>query len=97
MPYAQRALRMVTHPSKAVLLGYIVCIVLLSIWWQLWKFIDVNTYYYSYSTIAQTLAGAFAFLVAVALFRMGNIDSEMERAINEVIPYAAASLRIKHF
>ena len=39
----------------------------------------------------ETLAGAFAFLVAVALFRMGNIDSEMERVINEVIPYAASA------
>jgi hypothetical protein len=59
--------------------------------WQFWHAIDINTYYYSFSTISQTRAGAFAFLVAVALFRMQSIENEMERAFGEVIRYAGTA------
>jgi hypothetical protein len=34
---------------------------------------DSNGFYYTLSTIAQTLAGAFAFLVAVVLYRLEAI------------------------
>lgn len=89
--YAERTLRMLTHPGKPVILGYIVFVSLLAIWSRCWNTLDVNSYYYSYSTIAQTLAGAFAFLVAVALFRMQSIESDMERAVLEVVPYGASA------
>src|SRR4051812_7449046 len=56
--------------------------------WAFWNDLDINTFYYTLSTISQTLAGAFAFLVAVALFRMQSIEADMERALAEVIPYA---------
>jgi hypothetical protein len=46
---------------------------------------DLNAYYYAYSTIAQTLAGAFGFLVAVVLYQMQRLESEMEAAVIEVI------------
>jgi hypothetical protein len=59
--------------------------------WFFWDDVDINTFYYTLSTISQTLAGAFAFLVAVALFRMQSIESDMERALAEVIPYAVDS------
>ena len=86
-----RAWLLLTHPSQPAVVGYIACIILISIWWRWWCYLDVNTYYYAFSTIAQTLAGAFGFLVAVALFRIQNIESEMERAVAEVIPYAASA------
>ena len=35
--------------------------------------------YYTFSTIAQTLAGAFGFLVAVVLFRMQSLESVLHR------------------
>ena len=46
---------------------------------------EINTYYYSYSTIAQSLASAFAFLVAVALYRMESLERDVENALNEVL------------
>ena len=55
--------------------------------WDFWNDNDIciNTYYYSLSTISQTLAGAFAFLAAVAIFRMQCIEGDMERSFCEVI------------
>jgi hypothetical protein len=39
---------------------------------------DVNTLYYTYSTICQMLAGAFGFLIAAFTYQMKNIESDME-------------------
>ena len=36
--------------------------------------IDISVYFYTYSTIAQTLAGAFGFLVAVVLYLIQGIN-----------------------
>lgn len=36
--------------------------------------VDIAVYFYTYSTIAQTLAGAFGFLVAVVLFLIQGIS-----------------------
>jgi len=36
--------------------------------------VDISVYFYTYSTIAQTLAGAFGFLVAVVLFLIQGIS-----------------------
>lgn len=38
---------------------------------------DVNDFYYTLSTISQTLAGAFGFLVAVVLYRMQSIKDSL--------------------
>jgi hypothetical protein len=50
--------------------------------------LEINTFYYTFSTISQSLASAFAFLVAVALYRMQTIENEMETALGEVIQHA---------
>jgi len=42
-------------------------------------FMDPNVYYYSYSTLAQSLAGAFGFLAAVVVYRLQALNSQMER------------------
>jgi hypothetical protein len=65
------------------LLGVLGC------YWHFWNDLDATTYFYTFSTISQTLAGAFGFLVAVALYRLQSIEQEMERALAEVYPYAA--------
>lgn len=39
---------------------------------------DLSVFFYTYSTIAQTLAGAFGFLVAVVLYRMQAIAMDMQ-------------------
>jgi hypothetical protein len=36
--------------------------------------VDISVYFYTYSTIAQTLAGAFGFLVAVVLYLIQGIN-----------------------
>ncbi len=36
---------------------------------------DITVYFYTYSTIAQTLAGAFGFLVAVILYLIQGIST----------------------
>jgi hypothetical protein len=81
-----------SKPKKRVVIGLaIACpfvLVAIVLRWDLWNDIDTNTYYYSLSTISQTLAGAFAFLAAVALFRMQSIEGDMERSFRVVIPYA---------
>jgi hypothetical protein len=38
---------------------------------------DINVYFYTYSTIAQTLAGAFGFLVAVILYLIQGISAHI--------------------
>jgi len=39
---------------------------------------DPAVFYYSYSTIAQTLAGAFGFLAAIVLYRLQALNAQME-------------------
>jgi hypothetical protein len=40
--------------------------------------VDSNVFYYSYSTIAQAVAGAFGFLAAVVLFRLQALNGQLE-------------------
>ncbi len=42
---------------------------------------DPSVYYYSYSTLAQSLAGAFGFLAAVVVYRLQALNTQMERTI----------------
>lgn len=81
-----------SKPKKRVVIGLAVAcpfvLVATVLRWDLWNDININTYYYSLSTISQTLAGAFAFLAAVALFRMQSIEGDMERSFREVIQRA---------
>src|SRR4051812_45803655 len=46
---------------------------------------DPTAYYYAYSTIAQTLAGSFGFLVAVILYQLEKLESSMEVGANEFL------------
>jgi hypothetical protein len=46
---------------------------------------DYSVYYYSYSTIAQTLAGAFGFLAAIVLYRLQALNGHMERIASQLI------------
>jgi hypothetical protein len=39
---------------------------------------DPSVYYYTYSTMAQSLAGAFGFLAAVVLYRMQMLNSQLQ-------------------
>ncbi|HUO08476.1 MAG TPA: hypothetical protein VM008_09280 [Phycisphaerae bacterium] len=47
--------------------------------------IDPNVFFYSYSTIAQTLAGAFGFLAAIVLYRLQALNSHMENHATRII------------
>ena len=58
---------------------------------QLRNRIDVNTYYYTFSTIAQSLASAFGFLVAVGLYRISAMETGMELEMNQVIDHVGDS------
>ena len=49
------------------------------------RLIDDTTYFYAYSTISQSLASAFGFLVTVAVYRITSTEQGMERDITEVI------------
>jgi hypothetical protein len=49
------------------------------------SFMDNAAYYYFFSTVAQSLASAFGFLVAVALYRLKTIEEGMEIDLGEVI------------
>ena len=49
--------------------------------------IDVNAYYYTLSTIAQSLASAFGFLAAVAVFRIQFVEREVETAMDILIDH----------
>lgn len=42
------------------------------------RVVDTNVFYYSYSTIAQAVAGAFGFLAAVVLYRLQALNSQLE-------------------
>lgn len=58
--------------------------------------IDHSVYFYTYSTIAQTLAGAFGFLVAAVVFRLQAISSRVDQFAEQVLqssPADAARLR----
>jgi hypothetical protein len=46
---------------------------------------DLSVFYYSYSTIAQTLAGAFGFLAAIVLYRLQALNGHMERIAHHLI------------
>ena len=60
---------------------------------------DANTLYYTFSTIAQTLAGALAVLVAFVLFRLNDLDKKIDlgnerlRALGE--PYLKAREKLR--
>jgi hypothetical protein len=47
--------------------------------------IDRNVFYYSYSTIAQTLAGAFGFLAAVVLYRLQALNGQLHDIASHLI------------
>ena len=51
---------------------------------------DYSVYYYTYSTIAQTLAGAFGFLVAAVVFRIQTISSRVTSFAEAVIARSPA-------
>ena len=42
------------------------------------RVIDPSVYYYTYSTIAQAVAGAFGFLAAVVLYRLQALNGQLE-------------------
>lgn len=43
---------------------------------------DYSVFYYTYSTIAQTLASGFGFLVAVALYQIQQINGRLEARVD---------------
>jgi hypothetical protein len=45
--------------------------------------IDFTPYYYTYSTVAQTLASVFAFLTAVFILRWPEILGKLEKTVSE--------------
>jgi hypothetical protein len=58
--------------------------------------IDHSVYFYTYSTIAQTLAGAFGFLVAAVVFRLQAISAQVDQFAEQVLkgsPADPAKLR----
>jgi len=61
--------------------------------------VDANALYYTFSTIAQTLAGALAVLVAFVLFRLRDLDKKIDlgnerlRALGE--PYLEARITLR--
>lgn len=46
---------------------------------------DHSVYFYTYSTIAQTLAGAFGFLVAAVVFRLQAISARVDLFAEQVL------------
>ncbi len=46
---------------------------------------DSSVYYYTYSTLAQSLAGAFGFLAAVVLYRLQSLNSQLETIATNLI------------
>jgi hypothetical protein len=44
--------------------------------------VDVNAFYYTLSTICQTLGGAFGFLVAIALYQMQRLGQVIRNELN---------------
>jgi len=52
--------------------------------------VDSSVYFYTYSTIAQTLAGAFGFLVAVVLFLIQGISSHISNCASALVSNSPA-------
>ncbi|MFN0050589.1 MAG: hypothetical protein ACKV0T_00270 [Planctomycetales bacterium] len=52
--------------------------------------VDVSVYYYTYSTIAQTLAGAFGFLVAVVLYLIQGIHAHVSNCAASLVANSPA-------
>lgn len=52
--------------------------------------VEVSVYFYTYSTIAQTLAGAFGFLVAVVLFILQGTTSRMHECASTLVANSPA-------
>lgn len=52
--------------------------------------IEISVYFYTYSTIAQTLAGAFGFLVAVVLFLIQGISSHISNCAAALVTNSPA-------
>jgi hypothetical protein len=50
------------------------------------RFLDISLYY-TFSTIAQSLAGAVALIAAFLLYRLQSMNAAMEACANKVIPY----------
>jgi hypothetical protein len=46
---------------------------------------DPTVYYYSYSTLAQSLAGAFGFLAAVVLYRLQSLNGQLQVIASQLI------------
>jgi hypothetical protein len=44
--------------------------------------VDYSVYYYTYSTIAQTLAAGFAFLLAIAIYQISALNKNMHKRAN---------------
>lgn len=52
--------------------------------------IDSSVYFYTYSTIAQTLAGAFGFLVAVVLYLIQGINAHISNCATALVANSPA-------
>src|SRR6266540_2082231 len=52
--------------------------------------LDYSVYFYTYSTIAQTLAGAFGFLVAVVLYLLQGINTHISNCAMTLVANSPA-------
>lgn len=52
--------------------------------------VDISVYFYTYSTIAQTLAGAFGFLVAVVLYILQGIGNRISECAATLVQHSPA-------
>ena len=52
--------------------------------------VEISVYFYTYSTIAQTLAGAFGFLVAVVLFLIQGISAHVSNCAAALVANSPA-------
>ena len=87
--YQRTRLRMMSPKRLDIIFAMLASVlIILDLLFRLRERLDINAYYYAFSTISQSLASAFAFLVAVGLYRMQTIENEIETALNEVIQYA---------
>jgi hypothetical protein len=46
---------------------------------------DTSVYFYTYSTLAQSLAGAFGFLAAVVLYRLQSLNGQLQTIATNLI------------
>jgi len=59
--------------------------------------VDISVYFYTYSTIAQTLAGAFGFLVAVVLYLIQGINAHIGNCAAALVANSPADrTRLRH-